>query len=65
MISHNKPAADLESVPAPVTGGLQVLLATGAAHWSGRKPALQTPLVVPEPSIDVKSLADMVLEDRG
>lgn len=65
VTSHDKPVARIVGVPAHVTGSLQALLATGAAQWSGRKPVLLPPLVVPEPPAGVKSLADMVIEDRG
>ena len=58
-------AGGQSGVATPVSRALQALLATGAAQWSGRKPVLLPQLVVPDPPVGVKSLADMVIEDRG
>lgn len=65
VTSHDKPVARIVGVPAQASDGLQALLAVGAARWSGRKPALLPPLLVPELPAGVKSLADSVNEDRG
>ncbi len=65
VTSHNKPVARIVGVPALGPGGLRTLLATGAAQWSGRKPALLPPLVLPDAPAGLRSLADMVIEDRS
>ena len=63
--SHDKPVARIVGVPAQAAGGLQCLLATGAARWNGQTPVLLPALVVPELPPGAKSLSDIVLEDRG
>ncbi len=65
VASNDKMLAGKVGVATPVSRALQALLATGAAQWSGRKPVLLPQLVVPDPPVGVKSLADMVIEDRG
>lgn len=65
VTSHDKPVARIVGLPALASGGLQMLLSSGAASWSGRKPALPAPLSVPALPPGVKALADIVREDRG
>ena len=62
ITSHNRPVARLTGVPAAAPCGLQAMIASGAATWSGRKPALSAPVRLAPGGT---SLSDMVIEDRG
>jgi prevent-host-death family protein len=62
ITSHNRPVARLMAVPAAATSGLQAMVASGAATWSGRKPVLDAPVRLTPGG---RSLSDMVIEDRG
>jgi prevent-host-death family protein len=62
ITSHNKPVARLTGVPAAAPAGLQAMIASGAASWSGRKPVLGAPVRL---TTGGTSLSDMVIEDRG
>jgi len=62
ITSHNRPVARLTGVPAPAPSGLQAMIASGAATWSGRKPVLSAPVRLAPGG---RSLSDMVIEDRG
>ncbi len=62
ITSHDKAVARMVGIPPTGKGGVTRLLAQGAAHWSGGKPALRPALpLVPRG----KGIGDMVLEDRG
>ncbi len=65
VTSHDKPVARIVGLPAVASGGLQALLSSGAASWSGKKPALPAPLPVPALPAGAQTLADIVREDRG
>jgi prevent-host-death family protein len=62
VTSHDKPVARIVGIPTGQDAGVAGLLASGAARWSGSKPALQPPVVLPERG---RPLADAVVEDRG
>lgn len=61
VTSHREVVARITGVPAEVTGGLASLIASGAASWSGGKPAgaaIRLPTKRP-------ALSEQVLEDRA
>jgi prevent-host-death family protein len=62
ITSHNKPVARLTGVPSAAPAGLQAMITSGAASWSGRKPAPSAPVRLTPGGT---SLSDMVTEDRG
>jgi len=62
ITSHNRPVARLTGVPAAAPSGLQAMIASGAATWSGRKPVLSPPVRLTPSGT---SLSDIVIEDRG
>ncbi len=62
ITSHNKPVARLTGVPSGAPAGLQAMVASGAAAWSGRKTALNAPVQL---SPGGRSLSEMLIEDRG
>ncbi len=61
VTSHKHPVARVIGVPADVPAGIMRLLQTGQAEWHGGKPAGARIKLAPQG----KSLADMVIEDRG
>jgi prevent-host-death family protein len=62
IASHGKLVARLIGMPMKTQTGLAGLLASGAASWSGGKPALRPPVTLaPHP----RSLSETVVEDRG
>ncbi len=65
ITSHGQPVARISGVPAQATGGLDALIASGAAQWSGRKPELLPPLALPPAAAAPASVSELVLEDRG
>jgi prevent-host-death family protein len=62
ITSHNRPVARLTGVPAAAASGLQAMIASGTATWSGRKPVLSAPVRLTPSGT---SLSDIVIEDRG
>jgi len=44
ITSHDKPVARLVGIPIGVAGGVDRLLVSGRAQWSGRKPSLRAPV---------------------
>ena len=64
ITSHNKPIARLVGMPISAPPGIAQLLASGAASWSGGKPT-PVPVQLPAARSGVKSLSEMVIEDRG
>lgn len=62
ITSHSKPVARLTGVPAAAAPGLQAMIASGGACWSGRKPVLSAPVRLAPGG---RSLSDLVIEDRG
>jgi prevent-host-death family protein len=62
VTSHKRPVARILGLPSQAAPGVQRLLATQAASWSGHKPALLAPLVL---SPGGNSLSALVLEDRA
>jgi prevent-host-death family protein len=62
VTSHDKPVARIVGVPPSDPSGVARLLACGAAHWAGGKPALQPAVRL---GTSGKTLSSMVLEDRG
>lgn len=59
---RGKPVARIVGIPPAGVSGIDRLLATGAAQWTGGRPVL-TPTV--RLTRGGKSLSAMVLEDRG
>lgn len=62
ITSHDKPVARIVGIPAAARGGVERLLASGAAQWSGGKPKAFEPVRLPSHG---KLLSEMVIEDRG
>jgi prevent-host-death family protein len=62
ITTHGEPVARMIGVPHASKGGIARLLATGAAQWNGRKPALLDPVVL---CGEGKPLSAIVIEDRG
>lgn len=62
VTSHDKPVARIVGIPAAEPSGVARLLASGAAHWSGGRPALHAAVTLVSSG---KRLSEMVLEDRG
>jgi prevent-host-death family protein len=62
VTSHDRPVARLTGIASADAPGIARLLARGAAQWRGGRPALAP--AVPLGS-DGKSVAEIVLEDRG
>ena len=62
LTSHDKPVARLVGIAPGLAPGLARLLASGAVHWSGGKPALQPPIALTPGG---KSVSEMVMEDRA
>jgi prevent-host-death family protein len=60
VTSKGQPVARIVGIRCDQDAGIAGLLLSGSARWSGGKPALQPPIVLPEPG----SLADAVSEDR-
>jgi len=58
---HRKVVARVIGVPAPASGGLASLLATGAGQWGGGKPAGAEVHL----SDAGRPVSALVLEDRG
>lgn len=61
VTSHKHPVARVIGLPADVQSGILHLLQTGQAEWHGGKPTGGKT----RPVISGKTLAEMVLEDRG
>lgn len=61
VTSHKHPVARVIGVPADVPAGIMRLLQTGQAEWHGGKPSGGRT----RPVISGKTMAEMVLEDRG
>lgn len=61
VTSHNRPVARVSGLAAGLPPGIAALLAAGQAEWHGGKPAGARIKLAPQG----KSLADMVIEDRG
>jgi prevent-host-death family protein len=62
ITSHDKPVARIVGIPAAARGGIERLLASGAAQWGGGKPERFEPVRLPSHG---KTLSEMVIEDRG
>lgn len=65
VTSHNKPVARLSPVPRESASGVQRMLDQGLASWNGRKPrgpGRRRPVKLRAKG---KTMADMVLADRG
>ena len=62
VTSHNRLIARIVGIPDRAEGGLNGLVASGAAAWTGSKPAFQAPLALRRTGTPVSR---MVLEDRG
>jgi prevent-host-death family protein len=62
VTSHDKPVARLIGIVTADAPGVARLLARGAAQWRGGKPTLKPAVRL---GTSGKSLAEMVLEDRG
>lgn len=62
ITSHDKPVARLVGVPSDVPASIARLIGSGAAAWSGGKPALHAPVKLPP---HPRSMSEMVVEDRG
>jgi len=62
VTSHNRPIARIVGIPDGAEGGLRRLVASGAAAWTGSKPAFQAPLTLRPTGTP---LSQLVLEDRG
>ena len=62
VTSHNKLIARIVGIPALDNEGLRQLMAKGALAWNGSKPSFAPAL---ELMPGGKSMAQMVLEDRG
>ena len=67
ITSHDRPVARIVGVAATDASGVQRLLCSGAATWSGRKPELVPPLPLATQAGATQSLSDIVIviEDRG
>jgi len=61
ITSHRHPVARVIGLPVDVPSGIMLLLQTGEAEWHGGKPMGGKT----RPVISGKTMADMVLEDRG
>ena len=61
ITSHRRPVARLVGVPQQQTEGLAQMIAEGELTWSGGKPK-GGHFVLPDAH---KSVAEMILEDRG
>jgi prevent-host-death family protein len=61
ITSHKHPVARVIGLPVDVPSGIMLLLQTGEAEWHGGKPMGGKT----RPVISGKTMADMVLEDRG
>jgi prevent-host-death family protein len=61
ITSHKHPVARVIGLPVDVPAGIMLLLQTGEAEWHGGKPMGGKT----RPVISGKTMADMVLEDRG
>jgi prevent-host-death family protein len=61
ITSHKHPVARVIGMPVDVPSGIMLLLQTGEAEWHGGKPMGGKT----RPVISGKTMADMVLEDRG
>jgi prevent-host-death family protein len=61
ITSHKHPVARVIGLPVDVPPGIMHLLQTGQAEWHGGKPMGGKI----RPVISGKSMAEMVLEDRG
>jgi len=62
MTSHNSPVVRQVGIPQAEQPGLARLLASGAAHWCGGKPALLPAVPVVG---DGKTVSEVVAEDRA
>lgn len=65
ITSHDKPVARIVGMPAAAPGGpsgIERLVASGAAQWSGGKPKTFEPVRLQSHG---KTLSEMVIEDRG
>jgi prevent-host-death family protein len=65
VTSHNKPVARLSPVPSESASGIERMLDRGIAHWNGKKPrgaGRRRPIKLRGPG---KTMAEMVLADRG
>jgi prevent-host-death family protein len=61
ITSHKHPVARVIGLPVDVPSEIMLLLQTGQAEWHGGKPMGGKT----RPVISGKTMADMVLEDRG
>jgi len=62
VTSHNRPIARIVGIPDTCEAGLRGLVASGAAAWSGGKPAFAPPLPLVPGGTPVSQL---VLDERG
>jgi prevent-host-death family protein len=65
VTSHGKPVARLSPVPNELGSGIKRMLDEGIARWNGKKPhgaSRRRPVKLRGPA---KTMAEMVLADRG
>jgi prevent-host-death family protein len=65
VTSHDKPVARLSPVPSESASGVERMLDEGIARWNGKKPrgaGRRGPVKLRGPG---KTMAEMVLADRG
>jgi prevent-host-death family protein len=65
VTSHDKPVARLSPVPSESASGIERMLDEGIARWNGKKPrgaGRRRPVKLRGPG---KTMAEMVLADRG
>ena len=65
VTSHDRPVARIVGVVPADASGVERLLCSGAATWSGRKPELLPLLALSALSGASQSLSLSVIEDRG
>jgi prevent-host-death family protein len=65
ITSHRKVVARVVGVPQSADGGLERLLATGAATWSGGKPVGASLRLSTSLGTKGTPVSQIVLEDRG